>query len=70
MFQNGAPDILSYTKRPLLYRDYCVGCGPLGHCSCDDDTMDNGTIHASLTGGEVLGRYGLLYLGRFIRRLE
>jgi hypothetical protein len=31
--------------------------------------MDNGTIHASLKGGEVLGLYGLLYLGRFIRRL-
>lgn len=67
MFQNGAPDVLSYTKRPLLYRVYCVGRGPSGHCSCD--AMDNGTIHASLTGYEVLGRYGLLYLGRFVRQL-
>jgi len=69
VFQNGAPGILSYTKRPLMYCDYCVGRCPTGHCSCDDDAMDNGTIHASLTGGEVLGRYALLYLGRFVRRL-
>jgi hypothetical protein len=30
--------------------------------------MDTGTIHASLAGCEVLGRYGLLYLGCFIER--
>ena len=69
MFQKGASDILNYTKRPLLYRDYCACRGPTGHCSCVDDAMDNGTIHASPTGGEVLGRYGLHYLGRFVRRL-
>jgi hypothetical protein len=69
MFQKGAPDILGYTKKPLLYRDYCVGHGPTGHYSCDDDAIDDGTVHASLTGVEVLGQYALLYLGRIIRQL-
>ena len=56
MFQKGPPDVLSYTKRPLIYRDYCLGRGPTGRYSSDDDATDNGTIHASLIGGDVLGR--------------